>query len=318
MTAVVLSVDAELAWGGHGHPESPRHVETARDSWSRLLAVLDEFDVPATWAVVGHLFLPECDGEHAEHPTPTDDWFGGEPGGRAARSPLWFAGGLVEAIADADADHEIAGQPFSHVGFDDERTTREVAVGETRASLEAAADAGFSLESFVLPGNQVAHRDVLAAYGVTCYRGGRPPLWFDDARLQTLARTVDLTVSKTSPPLVEPEVDDYGLVNVPASMSLFDFEGRTRTLLERTWDDPMVRAARRGIDRAADGDGVFHLWLQPNDLGDDRDFERLRSVLEHLDAVRDETGLPVRTMGEMASDLRVADPATSRMPIGPR
>jgi len=317
MTAVVLSVDAELAWGDQDRPDPPRHVESARDSWSRLLATFDEFDVPVTCAVVGHLFRSECDGEHDEHATPTDGWFEDDPGGRAARSPLWFGGGLVESIADANADHEIAGQPFSHAAFDDGRTTREVAVVETRASLEAAADAGFDLETFVLPRNEVAHRDVLAAYGFTCYRGPRPSLWFDDARLESLAKAVDLTVSRTSPPLVEPAVDDHGLVNVPASMRLTDLDGPAGTLV-RAWSDPVARAAERGIDRAAREDGVFHLCLRPSDFSGERGFERLRTVLEHLDAVREETGLPVRTMGEVASDLQVADPATSRTPIGPR
>ncbi|WP_433623772.1 polysaccharide deacetylase family protein [Halomicrococcus sp. NG-SE-24] len=318
MTAVVLSVDAELAWGFHDSSEVPERRAVASETWERLLDLLDEFDVPATWAIVGHLFIRECDGEHEDHATPTDDWFDDDPGGSAASAPPWFGDGLVEAVADADAGHEIGGHTFSHVAFGDERTTRDVAIAETRASVEAADDAGFSLQSFVFPGNDVGHRDVLAAYGFTCYRGTRPALWYDDAILRSVAKTVDLTVSGTTPPLVEPTVDDHGLVNVPASMYLFGFEGWPRTVLERSWADPMLRAAKRGIDRAADEEGVFHLWLHPSDLVAERDFRRLRAVLEHVDAVREATDLAVRTMGEVAADLRPEDPVTERTPIGPR
>ncbi|WP_227354049.1 polysaccharide deacetylase family protein [Haladaptatus salinisoli] len=319
MNAVVLSLDAELAWGYHDLPTVPDHVESARTSWSRLLALFDEYNIPATWAVVGHLLLDSCDGEHAGHATPAEDWFSRDPGGVAERSPLWFSDGIVDAIADAKANHEIGCHTFSHVEFGDERTSREVAVDETRASLEIADDAGYSLESFVFPRNNVGHRDVLAAYGFTCYRGTRPELWYDGGRFESLAKVVDLTVSKTGPPLVEPEVDEYGLVNVPASMFLFGYEGRVRTITESVWDDPLIRAAKRGIDRAADADdGIFHLWMHPNNFTEERDFERLRAVLEHIAKRRDEARLQVRTMGSVAAEIKGTDPATKRTPIGPR
>lgn len=319
MNAVVLSLDAELAWGYHDFEEIPEHVESARTSWSRLLALFDEFNVPATWAVVGHLFLESCDGTHAGHPTPTDDWFERDPGGVAAQHPLWFGDGLVDSIVDADASHEIGCHTFSHVEFGDEETDREVAVAEARAGLEVADDAGHTLESFVFPRNNIGHRDVLAAYGFTCYRGERPELWYDGSRFDSLGKLIDLTVSKTNPPLVDPEVDEYGLVNIPASMFLFGYEGRVRTVTERLWDDPLVRSAKRGIDRAADAeDGIFHLWMHPNNFTEERDFERLRTILEHLAARRDEARLQVRTMGDVAGEIRGVDPATTRTPIGPR
>ncbi len=319
MNAVVLSLDAELAWGYHDFPEMPDHIEHARTSWSRLLALFDEFNVPATWAVVGHLFLDSCDGTHAGHVTPTDDWFDFDPGGVAERHPLWFDDGLVTDITDARANHEIGCHTFSHVEYGDDRTTREVAVAETRTSLEIADDCGYELESFVFPRNNVGHRDVLAAYGFTCYRGVRPELWYDDTRFQSLGKLIDLTVSRTSPPLVTPEKDEYGLVNIPASMFLFGYEGRARTITERLWDDPLVRSAQRGIDRAADADeGIFHLWMHPNNFTEERDFDRLRAILEHLDKRRSEARVQVRTMNEVASRFQDTDPAETRTPIGPR
>lgn len=319
MNAVVLSLDAELAWGYHDLSEVKENVETARTSWSRLLALFDEFNIPATWAVVGHLFLESCDGTHANHPTPTHDWFDRDPGGSASENPFWFDDGLIDAIIDADARHELGCHTFSHVELGDEATDREVAVAETRRSLETADDAGYSLESFVFPRNKIGHRDVLAAYGLTSYRGERPELWYDGSRFQSLGKLIDLLVSRTSPPLVTPEVDEYGLVNIPASMFLFGYEGRARTVTERLWGDPLIRSAKRGIDRAADADeGVFHLWMHPNNFTEERDFDRLRTILEHLATRRDEARLQVRTMGEIAGAIRGTDPATTRTPIGPR
>jgi len=315
MGSVVLSLDAELAWGFHDHDElAEDRVSAARESWLRLLELFDDFEVPATWAVVGHLMLDSCDGEHADHPTP-DGWFDRDPGTWEGRDDRWYGSTLIDAIEDADADHEIGSHTFSHVEFG--HTTREIAAAEMRECVEIAEDRGVSVDSVVFPRNYVGHRDVLAAYGVTSYRGTKPRRWYDRGPLGSAAKLVGWPTGAVSPTMVTPEIDEYGLVNVPASLYLFGFEGRARSLVERATGDPVVEMARRGIDRASTGDGVFHMWLHPNNLTDDRDFDRMAAILEHLAAVRDRTPLTVETMGEIAAELKDDEPLP-REPIGPR
>lgn len=315
MGSVVLSLDAELAWGFHDFDQLPEErVSTARDSWLRLLELFDKFDVPATWAVVGHLMLDECDGEHEDHPTP-DGWFDRDPGTWEGRDEHWYGSKLVDAIETADADHEVGCHTFSHVDFGD--TTREIASAEMRESVEVAEDRGLSLDSAVFPRNYVGHRDVLAAYGVKSYRGNQPRRWYDRGLLGSLSKFLGWPTGTVSPTLVTPEVDEYGLVNVPASLYLFSFEGTGRSLVERVTDDPMVKMAKKGIDRAATEDGVFHMWLHPNNLTEERDFARMTAILEHLAEVRDRTPLKVETMSEIAADLKDDEPLP-REPIGPR
>ena len=315
MGSVVLSLDAELAWGFHDADEMPAdRVATARESWLRLLDVLDEFRFPATWAVVGHLMLDSCDGDHDDHAAP-DGWFDRDPGTRERRDERWYGSKLVDAIEDADVDHEIGSHTFSHVEMG--HTTREVASAEMREAVEVAEDRGLSVDSVVFPRNYVGHRDVLAAYGVTCYRGNKPARWYDGGLTGSAAKLLGWPTKAVSPTLVTPEEDEYGLINVPASLYLFGFEGAARTAVERMAGDPIVSMAKRGIDRAATEDGVFHMWLHPNNLTEERDFERLRAVLEHAATVRDETGLEIRTMRDVASDLKDDEPLP-REPIGPR
>jgi len=315
MGSVVLSLDAELAWGFHDRDElAEDRVSAARESWLRLLELFDDFEVPATWAVVGHLMLDSCDGEHADHPTP-DGWFDRDPGTWEGRDERWYGSKLVDAIEGADADHEIGSHTFSHVEFG--HTTREIAAAEMRECVEIAEDRGVSVDSVVFPRNYVGHRDVLAAYGVTSYRGTKPRRWYDRGPLGSAAKLLGWPTGAVSPTMVTPEIDEYGLVNVPASLYLFGFEGRARSLVERATGDPVVEMARRGIDRASTGDGVFHMWLHPNNLTDERDFDRMEAILEHLAAVRDRTPLTVETMGEIAAELKDDEPLP-REPIGPR
>ncbi|RQG97109.1 polysaccharide deacetylase family protein [Natrarchaeobius chitinivorans] len=292
MGSVVISLDAELGWGFHDLESPPDdRVEAGRRGWSTMLELLDTYDVPATWAVVGHLMLESCDGRHDDHPAP-EGWFDRERSEWRHREDLRFAPDLVTDLLESDVDHEFASHSFSHVLFGDPKTDRNLAAAELERSASIAADWGLSVDSFVYPRNDVDHRDVLAEYGVRCYRGRSPTGDGVRGLFDSMVRDRSL--------LVEPSVDEYGLVNVPASAFLFGFEGPARTVAETVWRDPMVVQARRGIDEAIEKNGVCHLWLHPNNLVDDRDDERMRSILEYIDRRRTEAGLTVETMGELA------------------
>ncbi|WP_436346757.1 polysaccharide deacetylase family protein [Natronorubrum sp. FCH18a] len=296
MGSVVLSLDAELGWGFHDLEDPPdERVESGRRGWNVMLELLDEFDVPATWAVVGHLMLEDCDGTHADHPAPPG-WFERERGSWRDREDLRFGPDLVTDLLEADADHEFASHTFSHVLFGGAETDRELADAELARATEIAAEWDQSIDSFVYPRNDVDHRDVLADYGISAYRGKSPTR--DGVR-----GVFDSTLRDHSM-LVEPEIDEYGLVNVPASMFLFGFEGPARTVAESVWTDPMLELARRGIDDAVDSDGVFHMWLHPNNLTSERDDRRMRSILSYLERKRSSTDLAVETMSDVARRLQ--------------
>ncbi|MFC6718272.1 polysaccharide deacetylase family protein [Natrialbaceae archaeon GCM10025810] len=296
MGSVVISLDAELGWGFHDIEAPPRErVEAGSRGWLTMLDLLEEFEVPATWAVVGHLMLEDCDGRHDDHPT-GPSWFERERTEWAHREDLRFGPDLVEGILDSPVDHEFASHSFSHVLFGRPETTREVAEAELERCCEVAARWGLLFESFVYPRNDVGHRDVLAEYGVKAYRGKSPTRDGVRGVFDSLVRDRSF--------LVEPTMDERGLVNVPASMFLFGFEGRARTIAESVWADPMVVTARRGIDEAAENDGVFHMWLHPNNLTHQRDADRMRAILEHVDRRRIDSDLTVETMSDVARRIR--------------
>lgn len=306
MATVVISVDAELAWGSHDFETVPTdRVEAAREGWRTLLDRFDRYELPATWGVVGHLFLEDCDGTHADHPS-LAGWFEADPGGPASASRRWFADGLVDAIAESTIEHDLGGHSFSHRQLNPD-LDREIASAEIEATVAAAADRGFDLDSFVHPGNVIGHCDLLADSGFTCYRGRRPGLPYDGTPLEPARKLLSGAVGGP-PRLVEPTVDDRGLVNVPASLYLFDVDGAPNRALHRVGSDPVVSRAKRGIDAAAKRDGVYHLWLHPNNLVATRDVERVERILAHVDAVRSRTDLTVETMATVADRVAADAP----------
>jgi peptidoglycan/xylan/chitin deacetylase (PgdA/CDA1 family) len=297
--SVVLSLDAELGWGFHDLPSPPApRYENARAGWQQLVSLFEEFDVRATWAVVGHLFLEECDGEHPGHPAPPD-WFARERTSWRSRPDLRFGDGLIEALFESAIDHDIGSHTFSHVVFGDRNTDRTLADAEVTAAIEAAEGYDSSPTSFVYPRNRVGHRDVLADHGFTCYRGRAPIRPTDDLPGgRPLGKLIEATVD--TPPLVTPRRDEFGLVNVPASMYLFGFEGTARSVAEFVWADPVVRRATRGIDAAARKGGICHLWLHPNNLVAPRDRRRMRAIVSHLAKRRDQGAVAIETMADVA------------------
>lgn len=301
-STVVVSVDAELGWGYHDVSPPPAWLDRARSGWQRLVALCDEFRVPTTWAVVGHLFLDSCDGVHDHHPLSPEE-FAHERRVWSSRPDLRFGHGLIASVRDADVDHEIGCHTFAHVEFDDPRVDRSVARAEMDRCVRFAEDRGISLRSFVFPRNAVEYRDVLAEYGFTCYRGRRPGTEDGSSRRPIQKATAGLTRVDT-PPLVTPTIDEYGLVNVPASLYLFDLEGIARRIVANLRGDYVIRAAKAGIDAVIGSGRVLHLWLHPNNLTTDGDISRVRAVFEYLEERRESTDLSVATMGEIADAVR--------------
>ena len=60
---LILSFDTELIWGSFDTKtpeEFGRLYPDVRGTIDRLLSLLDRYEVSATWAVLGHVFLSAC------------------------------------------------------------------------------------------------------------------------------------------------------------------------------------------------------------------------------------------------------------------
>lgn len=305
MGSVVISIDAELGWGFIDYDDPPtRRVESARDGWTWLCDQLEEYDIPATWAIVGHVFHGDCDGNHSDHPA-WPEWFERERGPWADRPDLTCGPDLVEQVQNSTVNHDIGGHSYSHVEFGDQSTTREIASYELRRSVEIATEWGIELDSFVFPRNNLGHRDVLAEHGFRIYRDLRP------GPVRGLSGRLVDSLRGTVPPIVRPAIDEYGLVNLPASLFLHGFDGFPLRATRSVRHDPIVNLAKRGIETAAAEDGVFHCWLHPNNLVGPGQYERFEKILECIDAHRDE--VEVETMADIA-DRVLAEKAERARP----
>lgn len=317
----VLSIDTELLWGSFDHvppAEFARRYPDERGVIREVLALLEKHQVAATWAVVGHLFLAECqrgaDGRaHPGMPRPgyawfAGDWYRADPCADRASEPLWYGDDIVDAIVAAPAGHEVGCHGFSHAVFGDPGFDAAAAAAEIDECRRLAGLRGLDLRSFVFPRNREGHHAVLADRGFVAIRGA-DPTWRNrlPGRLGRLAALVDQVLA-IAPPVSTPRQVRPGLWDIPGSMLLMERTGLRRLVPVSA----RVRKARRGLRRAVREEAVFHLWFHPFNLAPDRRamLGALDRILADVAALRAAGRLDVRTMGQLA-DAAEAHPSSS-------
>ena len=308
-----LSLDFELIWGTvnlHGPERFRRACQVERTVIiDRLLDLFVEFHIPATWCIVGHLFLERCgveDGrKHPEIVRPAyswreQDWFEHDPCGSEESAPIFFGRSLVEKIRACPVPQEIGCHSFSHVIFGDPGCSRATAESEVAACVRLAREMGIELRSFVFPRNKVGHLEVLREYGFTCYRGPEP-CWYEQGHwpgiIKRLAHLLDVLTS-AQPPVVLPERTSAGLWNIRGSMIYFPAHGFRRFI-------PLslrVKRAIKGLNAAARQKQIFHFRFHPTNLADQMGamLTGLRTILEHACSLRARDELTILPMGSLA------------------
>lgn len=176
-----LTIDFELGWSrarrGNGvmsKDESLERSRRARMMLPALLSLSEKYQIPITFATVGHLALDNCSG-HISPPafSPrwiTGDWYDLDPYSDLEKDKDYYGTDLLKRIVKSSVKHEIASHSFSHVDIADSETTREVAEFEIRESFNVLKRIDQNITTFVFPNNKVAHTRNLKEAGFSIYR----------------------------------------------------------------------------------------------------------------------------------------------------
>ncbi len=312
-----FSLDTEMMWGSFDKlstAEFEQRYPDIRGTIAQILDLLDAFEIPTTWAVVGHLFHEACergpDGRtHPEIIRPDfewypDDWLGQDPGSDRHSDPLWYGPDILDRIQGAKVAHEIGSHSFSHAPFGDPGMSEEAARSELEACVRAAEQRGIQLRSFVFPRNREGHHELLREHGFTSFRGA-DQTWYGSmsGMASRGAHLVDQSAAMT-PRVHRPTEALPGLWDIPGSMLLLHRVGVRRWVSVRA----RVRKAERGIEQAIREGAVFHLWTHPMNLAHDREamMKSLELILRAVAERRDEGLLRVRTMHDLAVEAVAA------------
>jgi peptidoglycan/xylan/chitin deacetylase (PgdA/CDA1 family) len=289
----ILSLDCEGKWGvaDHLRPQDHEGLSDARlrEAYDGILAALDRYDIPATFAFVGLFTLPlaelkrlEPDLARLRQAAPhylgpaLDDALRGTGQG-------WTGDWALERTASATTTHELGLHGVTHLPW---ASVDEAFVREEMALFanSGAALAGRST-TFVYPRNAVAHQSVLGAFGIGGYRKARP----GRSRLASLLSEVDFT----TPP--DPDAPAPGAgepVEIPPGYFVNWLSG-ARALIPIEVSRARARAI---LKRAAKSGGVVHYWTHPENIATaPATLTLLSGILEDVARMRDAGQIEVLT-----------------------
>jgi hypothetical protein len=252
---LVFSIDFELAWGWYRTKDKAEPLLYAnemacqtRHNFPTILALFGQYEIPATWAIVGHLFLERCARNNGKlHPEILripyfvneywcyidGDWFDFDAGSDFQTAPECYAPDLIQQILDSKIDHEIACHTFSHIDLSDDRCPSQVADSELKACINVARSWDIELKSFIFPGTLTGNLASLKKYGFSAYRiEGRYELNY-------------------------PRQDDLGLWQIPSGICI---EKPFANWSNEYW----VSILKRYIDIAIETGTVCHFWFHPS------------------------------------------------------
>jgi hypothetical protein len=285
--SATISADFELSWacrGWRSTEETRLRAARERRNVGYLVPLLEEYDIPITWATVGHLFLERCergtDGRaHPQMPRPVmttrrpmaswaGDWYAHDPCTDYRLDQLWYCPDLIRLILSSKVRHEIASHSFSHISFLAENSTPELVEQEIAQCCAAMSPFGVSARSLVYPYNHMGHHyaPLLARLGVTCVRHRDP-----------IVR------------LSYPERLPCGVYKLYESMNF-----------RRASRYNYVEKVRIFLDEAIKRHAAYHIWFHPSDPAELFEHE-FHEIIQEVAARRREGQLWVTTMADLAA-----------------
>lgn len=253
-SVLLISADFELAWAWR-YAKDAESLETLalnkarleRNNIPCLVKLCEEFNIPVTWATVGHLFLESCDRKngiaHGELPRLPNfenvywcysgkDWFEHDPCTDVSTDPEWYCPDLIRLILDSPVKHEIGCHTFSHIDCSDDVCHPELMRAELKICKRLADEWNIELKSFVHPGYTIGNLDTLAQEGFTNFR--------------TNFRNV----------LGYPKKHNNGL---------WEFEQTAEFVLRKGWSiDYHIHRYKTIIQRAIKSNTVCVMWFHPS------------------------------------------------------
>jgi len=308
-----ISIDYESAWGYADYEltfADKERILNETDIVRRLIFLFEKYDIPATWAVVGHLIDRGCpwDGDlpHPEYKRPIhkeekSDWFRNHPQKNDYTNSLWFdAENLISQIRQSSANHDIGSHSYGHILYDEEITDEESVKADLKNLGRVHRVHDVPLTSFIFPRNKEGYYQLLKINGFTTYRGNSPKSYDKYSGLKKrFYHLLDYVSPKGRTSL--PDTKIFGLVNIPDSMLLIGRNG-IRSLIRPIH---ILRKAKNSLRRAVNKKEIFHLWFHPSSFSYDTEtqFMIFENILKEAKELQNKSEIEILTMEHIAEQV---------------
>ena len=296
----IISLDCEMLWGvqcSGGVERYPYLRDGFESYYDTLLNLFDQYNIDATFAFVASMALTDKEFSECCHSLSTPQGYGlwlDKIENKSRQNALsWFNASLISKVVQAKQKHEIGSHTWTHIKFDADVVSSDVASIELLKSHSILSQCcGQSVKSFIFPGNHIAHLDQYQKSSYKIYRG-KDEVWYQILPFKRFFHFLDQCFP-VAPRGVGMRLDLYGNCYLPGSIMLFPYDGI------RKYIPDCVRyiKIKRGIDKVIREGKIFHLWFHPWNLGGSkRMLHLLEKTLWYVAKKRSERQLEVSTMG---------------------
>jgi peptidoglycan/xylan/chitin deacetylase (PgdA/CDA1 family) len=279
---LVISLDFELYWGVRDVVSIDSYRNNllgVRKVIPTLLKIFAEYNIHATFAIVGLLFFEDKNKLLAELPkllpkyknislSPYSNYLS-RIGSSERDDPYHYAPSLIKYIL-LNPQHEIASHSFSHYYCMEEGQNADTFRSDIAAALRVAERFGITLKTFIFPRNQVNldYVNILGEFGISAFRDNErswlyAPLITKLPYLHRFLRLIDayFTIAKPACYSLAEIVKSFPYA-IPASRYLRPHSSRFHIF------DPLkLHRIQSSMRYAAQNNLVYHLWWHPHNFG---------------------------------------------------
>ena len=318
--ALIVSLDFELNWGVHDVFSLDQYgpqLHGARQAIPRMLDLFKQYEIHATWGVVGLLFFETKEELLINLPNikPSYNHANFSPyrkldmvGENEKMDPIHFGFSLISQISKAP-HQEIGTHTFSHYYCLEEGQSSEEFEADLITAKLVFQQRGFNMQSFIFPRNQIenSYLQICEKHGVTSYRGNETSWVYEASNfsqqqlVKRAVRLFDHYVNLTGHHTYKLEtVEKEPIINLSSSRFLRPYCKKLKML------EPFrLRRIKNSLTYAAEKGEVYHLWWHPHNFGKniDENIQFLRDILEHVELLKNRYSFRSLNMKEATETL---------------
>ncbi len=288
----IISLDFELYWGmrdAQTLDSYKEHIRNVHIVIPKLLELFKKYEIHATWAIVGFLYMNDKDQLVDKFPAELPGYSGKQfdPYNYILNNDLQkeyhFAPECIDLIKRTP-HQEIGTHTFSHYYTLEEGQTYEQFKRDLEAAISIQSLIGQNCRSIVFPRNQYddKHLKIIKELDINFYRGNqklwlyKPKPFYKEHLWLRLIRLADayINISGHNTFTLSNGNEDMP-INVRASRFL-------RPYIQRLWrlENLRFRRIQHSMKHAAKYHENYHLWWHPHNFG--KDIEKNLCFLERI------------------------------------
>lgn len=317
----IISLDFELMWGVRDNRTKDNYgpnILGVRPALDQMLEVFEQYDIRATFAVVGFLFHKDKESLYEKIPdlkpsyldanlSPYNDLksFLGED---ETDDPYYFGYSLVKKIKNKKV-HEIATHTYCHYYCLEKGQTIKQFEEDLKYAIAIANSNEVEIKSIVFPRNQY-NDDYLAVcekLGITSFRGNEKSRIYESSNgeeqtlIRRALRLVDSYINITGYNCYKYEqMKECSLINIASSRFLRPYSAKLAFM-----DCLKFLRIKNAMTYAAKNNLMYHLWWHPHNFGSNciENIKFLQKILRHYEFLSEKYNFQSITMDELSNKL---------------